>query len=123
MQGYRGAVGEGKALTRASAGASGSRLGSAAQDLLGASTTCERCCLLAPAAQHLRYRRMRDDLQSMRDKTTDLEIKVDRDINELKSSVEKAKNDTIKSVITILGTFSAIAFTISRFIQMGAGGS
>uniref|UniRef100_A0A7S0X0E3 Uncharacterized protein n=1 Tax=Chlamydomonas leiostraca TaxID=1034604 RepID=A0A7S0X0E3_9CHLO len=66
--------------------------------------------------------RMRDDLQGMRDKTTELEIKVDRDINELKSSVEKAKNDTIKSVITILGTFSAIAFTISRFMQMGAGG-
>lgn len=28
----------------------------------------------------------------------------------------------IKSVITILGTFSAIAFTISRFLQMGSGG-
>ncbi len=82
-----------------------------------------------------------------------------QDINELKSAVEKAKNDTvsdwcshgalvcvpsqfrtvaeepcmtdlsctcvcvclcsqIKSVITILGTFSAIAFTISRFVQM-----
>ncbi|GIL91215.1 hypothetical protein Vretimale_18873 [Volvox reticuliferus] len=66
--------------------------------------------------------RMRDDLQGIRDKTTELQIKVDRDINELKSSVEKAKNDTIKSVITILGTFSAIAFTISRFVQMGAGG-
>ncbi|KAF5841113.1 chloroplast tscA maturation factor [Dunaliella salina] len=65
--------------------------------------------------------RMRDDLQLIRDKTTELEIKVDRDINELKSSVEKGKNDTIKSVITIIGTFSAIAFTISRFVQMGMG--
>jgi hypothetical protein len=27
----------------------------------------------------------------------------------------------IKSVITILGTFSAIAFTISRFMEMGSG--
>ncbi len=27
----------------------------------------------------------------------------------------------IKSVITILGTFSAIAFTISRFAQMSGG--
>ncbi|GFR47733.1 hypothetical protein Agub_g9497 [Astrephomene gubernaculifera] len=66
--------------------------------------------------------RMRDELMVIRDKTTDLQIKVDREINELKSSVEKAKNDTIKSVITILGTFSAIAFTISRFIQMSGGG-
>ncbi|MEW5309028.1 MAG: hypothetical protein WDW38_000941 [Sanguina aurantia] len=65
--------------------------------------------------------RMRDDLQTIRDKVTELEIKVDHDINDLKSSVEKAKNDTIKSVITILGTFSAIAFTISRFVQMSNG--
>ena len=27
----------------------------------------------------------------------------------------------IKSVITILGTFSAIAFTITRFVQIGSG--
>ncbi|KAL6753110.1 hypothetical protein V8C86DRAFT_2734331 [Haematococcus lacustris] len=65
--------------------------------------------------------RMRDDLQLIRDKTTELAIKVDRDINELQSAIEKSKNDTIKSVITILGTFSAIAFTISRFMQMGGG--
>eukprot|EP00798_Chlamydomonas_sp_ICE-L_P022860 gene22860-30033_t len=58
--------------------------------------------------------RMRDDIQLMRDKGTELEIRVDRDINVLKSELERAKNDTIKSVITILGTFSAIAFTISR---------
>jgi hypothetical protein len=38
---------------------------------------------------------------------------VDHDINDVKSSVEKAKNDTIKSVILILGTFSTVAFTIS----------
>lgn len=42
---------------------------------------------------------MRDDLQLIRDKTTDLEIKVDRDINELKSSVEKGKNDTVGAIL------------------------
>ena len=41
---------------------------------------------------------MRDDLQLIRDKTTELEIKVDRDINELKSSVEKGKNDTVRAL-------------------------
>lgn len=66
--------------------------------------------------------RMRDDLQALRDKSTQLEIKLDRDINDLKASVEKSKNDVIKSVITILGTFSAIAFTMSRFMQMSSGG-
>ncbi len=57
---------------------------------------------------------MRDDLQVMRDKVIELQLKLDHDVNEVRSSVEKAKNDTIKSVITILGTFSAVAFTISR---------
>ena len=41
----------------------------------------------------------------------------------MKSSVEKAKNDTIKSVILILGTFSTVAFTISRLVSLGMGGS
>jgi hypothetical protein len=65
---------------------------------------------------------MRDDLQMLRDKSTELEIKLDREVNELKATVEKAKNDVIKSVIAIMGTFSAIAFTISRFIQISSGG-
>jgi hypothetical protein len=60
--------------------------------------------------------RMRDDLQHMRDRATDLELKMDREINELKATVEKAKNDTIKTVIGILGTFSAVVFTVTRLI-------
>eukprot|EP00983_Pelagomonas_calceolata_P043068 1138763-Pelagomonas_calceolata.AAC.3 len=44
---------------------------------------------------------MRDDLQLIRDKTTELEIKVDRDINELKSSVEKGKNDTVRLLLFV----------------------
>lgn len=60
--------------------------------------------------------RMRDELQQLRDKTTELEIKLDRDVNELKATVERSKNDVIKSVIAIMGTFSAIAFTISRLL-------
>ena len=67
--------------------------------------------------------RIRDDLQGMRDKVTELEIKVDHDINDVKSSVEKEKNDTIKSVILILGTFSTVAFTISRLVSLGGGGA
>lgn len=65
--------------------------------------------------------RIRDDLQGMRDKVTELEIKVDHDINDVKSSVEKAKNDTIKSVLLILGTFSTVAFTITRLVSLGGG--
>ncbi|KAI8467222.1 MAG: chloroplast tscA maturation factor [Monoraphidium minutum] len=64
--------------------------------------------------------RMRDDLQHMRDKAMELELKMDREVNELKATVEKAKNDIIKTVIGVLGTFSAIAFTISRLVTMAS---
>eukprot|EP00775_Hariotina_reticulata_P002449 gene2449-2752_t len=61
--------------------------------------------------------RMRDDLQQMRDKTVDLEIKMDREVNDIRAGVEKAKNDIIKSTIAIMGTFSAIALTITRLMS------
>ncbi|KAF6251814.1 hypothetical protein COO60DRAFT_582446 [Scenedesmus sp. NREL 46B-D3] len=60
--------------------------------------------------------RMRDDLQQMRDKTIELEIKLDREVNDIRAGMEKAKNDIIKSTIAIMGTFSAIAFTITRLM-------
>lgn len=60
--------------------------------------------------------RMRDDLQQMRDKTVELEIKLDREVNDIRAGMEKAKNDIIKSTIAIMGTFSAIAFTITRLM-------
>jgi hypothetical protein len=41
-----------------------------------------------------------------------------QEVNELKATVEKSKNDVIKTVIGVLGTFSAIAFTISRLVTM-----
>lgn len=43
----------------------------------------------------------------------------EQEVNELKATVEKAKNDVIKTVIGVLGTFSAIAFTISRLVTLG----
>ena len=58
-------------------------------------------------------RRMRDDLQLIRDKTTELEIKVDRDINELKSSVEKGKNDTVR----MFGTFHFLLNSTTLLLQ------
>lgn len=63
---------------------------------------------------------MRDDLQHMRDRGTELELKVDRELNSLAAAIEKAKNDIIKTVIAVLGTFSAVAFTITRLLAVGA---
>lgn len=62
---------------------------------------------------------MRDDLQHMRDRATELELKVDRELNSLSAQIEKAKNDVIKTVIAVLGTFSAVAFTVTRLLAAG----
>ena len=53
----------------------------------------------------------------MRDRGTELELKVDRELNGLSAAIEKAKNDIIKTVIAVLGTFSAVAFTVTRLIS------
>jgi hypothetical protein len=40
-----------------------------------------------------------------------------QEVNDLRAGMEKAKNDIIKSTIAIMGTFSAIAFTITRLVS------
>lgn len=49
----------------------------------------------------LEKNRMRDELQSIRDKSNELEIKVDKEVNSLKSGVEQSKNDTIKYMLGV----------------------
>lgn len=39
-----------------------------------------------------------------------------QEVNDIRAGMEKAKNDIIKSTIAIMGTFSAIAFTITRLM-------
>ena len=41
-----------------------------------------------------------------------------QEVNDLRATVERAKNDIIKTVIGVLGTFSAVAFTISRLMTI-----
>lgn len=50
----------------------------------------------------LEKNRMRDELQSIRDKSNELEIKVDKEVNSLKSGVEQSKNDTIKYMLGVV---------------------
>ncbi|KAK2080724.1 hypothetical protein QBZ16_000578 [Prototheca wickerhamii] len=40
--------------------------------------------------------RIRDELQSLRDMATEMEIKVDKEVNSLKAAMEQSKNDTVK---------------------------
>eukprot|EP00803_Ostreobium_quekettii_P010153 evm.model.scf_2720.1 EVM.evm.TU.scf_2720.1 scf_2720:10407-15852(+) len=60
--------------------------------------------------------RMRDELQALRDKTSDIVIAIDRDINAVRAAVEQTKNETIKYVVAILGTFTAAAIGIARVV-------
>jgi hypothetical protein len=41
-----------------------------------------------------------------------------QEVNELKATVEKSKNDVIKTVIGVLGTFSAVVFTATRLLSI-----
>jgi hypothetical protein len=41
-----------------------------------------------------------------------------QEINDVRAGIEKGKNDIIKSTIAIMGTFSAIAFTITRLMSV-----
>eukprot|EP00210_Caulerpa_lentillifera_P002571 g2466.t1 len=61
--------------------------------------------------------RMRDELQTLRDKSVDLELKMDREINALKAGIEQTKNETIKYVVAILGTFVAAGIGIARMVS------
>lgn len=46
--------------------------------------------------------RMRDELQSLRDKSNELEIKVDKEVNSLKAAMEQSKNDTVKYMLGVV---------------------
>ncbi|GAB4814547.1 hypothetical protein N2152v2_001593 [Parachlorella kessleri] len=46
--------------------------------------------------------RMRDELQMLRDKTNELEIKMDKEVNSLKAAMEQSKNDTVKYVLGLM---------------------
>lgn len=62
--------------------------------------------------------RMRDDLQALRDKSTTLELKLDREANELKTLIERTKTDTTRYTIYLISAAAGVAFTVSRLIGM-----
>ena len=42
--------------------------------------------------------RMRDELQVLRDKSNEMEIKMDRETNALKAAVEQSKNEVLRAI-------------------------
>jgi hypothetical protein len=60
--------------------------------------------------------RMRDELQSLRDKAAELEIKIDREAGALKASIETTKNEALRYSVGIMVTFGTIGLGVARLL-------
>lgn len=60
--------------------------------------------------------RMRDELQTLRDKSTALELKIDREVNEVKTLVERGKTDTTRYTVYLVSAAAGVIFTLSRLL-------
>lgn len=58
--------------------------------------------------------RIRDELQALRDKTNELEIKVDKETNYLKAAVEQTKNEVIKYCLGMMFAFTTAGLGAAR---------
>jgi hypothetical protein len=61
--------------------------------------------------------RMRDELQALRDKSNELEIKIDKEINALKAAVELTKNETIKYSLGMMFALLTVGLGVVRLIR------
>lgn len=61
--------------------------------------------------------RMRDELQALRDKTNELEIKMDKETNSLKAAVEQTKNETIKYCLGMMLAFTTAGLGAARLVS------
>jgi ABC-type phosphate transport system auxiliary subunit len=61
--------------------------------------------------------RMRDELQSLRDKTNELEIKMDKEVNSLKAAMEQSKNDTVKYVLGLMLALMTAGLGAARLLM------
>lgn len=60
--------------------------------------------------------RMRDELQALRDKAAELEIKADREVASLKASIETTKNEALRYTVGIMVTFGTIGLGVARLL-------
>jgi hypothetical protein len=61
--------------------------------------------------------RMRDELQALRDKANELEIKVDKEVNSLKAAMEQSKNDTVKYVLGLMLALLTAGLGAARLVM------
>ncbi|BDA45932.1 probable mitochondrial calcium uniporter regulator 1 [Coccomyxa sp. Obi] len=61
--------------------------------------------------------RMRDELQALRDKSNEMEIKMDRETNALKAAVEQSKNEVLRYSLSMILALMAAGLTAARVLQ------
>jgi chromosome segregation ATPase len=61
--------------------------------------------------------RMRDELQALRDRANELEIKVDKEVNSLKAAMEQSKNDIVKYVLGLMLALLTAGLGAARLIM------
>ena len=61
--------------------------------------------------------RMRDELQALRDKAAELEIKIDRETSLLKASIETTKNEALRFSIGVMVTFGTFGLGVARLLM------
>lgn len=62
--------------------------------------------------------RMRDEMQMIRDKTNELEIKLDKEVNSLKAAMEQSKSDTVKYVLGLMLALLTAALGAARLLMI-----
>ena len=60
--------------------------------------------------------RMRDEMQALRDKTNELEIKMDKETNSSKAAMEQTKNETIKYCLGMMFAYSTAGLAVIRLV-------
>ena len=60
---------------------------------------------------------MRDELQALRDKAAELEIKIDKETSALKAMLESTKSEMVRYSLGLLLSASAVGATIFRLFS------
>jgi len=62
------------------------------------------------------FSRIRDELAALREKGNDIEVRIDREINGLKTSLEASKNDIIRYCVATILSVCVMALGVLRLV-------
>jgi len=61
-------------------------------------------------------RRIRDELGALREKSNDIEVRIDKEINGLKTSLEASKNDIIRYCVGTILSVAVMGLGVVRLL-------